>query len=175
MAPQQQGGVYQYLMNVTPGRVRGRVSDIRDGTLLLDPDGISVNGRAYYPPGKQLVVLLLSAFVGIIIGIILLEYVLRDPKQIRVPWRDGVDEIVLEPHKNRACIVYRLPDKPNKPASLAFRLLPPLYENFVAAARYFVPNKVRTGKIGSPTPWAAVFVLLALAVLVIALLTFGSR
>lgn len=171
-APQQAGAaaapVYQYVPAIMPGRVSGRVSDFREATITLDADGITLDGKAYYPVGKQLVVLALSACVGVLIGVILLEYALRDPKRLRVGW-DGVDAIVFQPDKQKACIVYREPGRPPtaKPLSLAFKLLPPYYENFAGAARYFAPAKVRDGKIAGPNPWWAIAVLVLFFVLII--------
>lgn len=165
--------LYSYLLLVTPGRVSGRVSDFRDGTLTLDPGGVTLDGKAYYSTGKQVLVLLLSAFVGILIGALLLEHVLRDPKRLRLSWQD-VDEVVFQPDKNKACLVYRDPSRPDRRLSLAFKLMPSYYQNFAAAARYFAPGKVREGKIGGPTPWWAVLVLIVFFLLIIAAIVFAG-
>ncbi len=161
--------LYRYPMLVTPGRVRGRVSDFREGTVTLTDEGISVDGRAVLPAGQRALILLASIFVGVLIVLILLEYAIRVARSHRLPW-SCVDEIVLEPHKNRVCLAYHLPERPDSVFSLAFRLTPPLlYENFVQAARHFAPEKVREGKIAPPTPW---WVFVAVIVLFFALVLF---
>lgn len=95
----------------------------------------------------------------------ILEHAARSTKNDCLTW-DSVKEIVLEPKKGRVCLVYSRPAHPKFLYSLAFK--PGFYwGNFVDAARYFAPEKVREGKIGPVTsPWTYAAVLLLFGLIV---------
>lgn len=165
---------YVYPMQVTPGRVKGLASRYRTGTLILSSEGVRIDGTAVLPPGIQAIILIPGIVVGLLIVAILLEYALRFAKTDQIAW-SAVDEIVLVPGPRRACIVYADPDrKKGDPVSLAFRLTPELYDNFVATANYFLPGRVREGRIGSSTPPSVWWTLLAIVVVIIAAIVYSS-
>lgn len=168
---------YQYPMRVGLGKVRGTISDFRDGILLLSENGVTVQGKALYSTLTRLLIYIptLLLGIGILVIYLLLEYVYRRDLMLLLSW-DNVEEFVLETRKQRVCMVYHLPGKPRKPISLAFSLqIPGMYDNFVAAARYFAPTKVREGKILPPTALGDILIVFGIIGLIFGLIIyFGS-
>jgi hypothetical protein len=157
-------------MRVKMGRVKGSVSDYRDGAIHLDGIGVTIDGRAVLPEWQRLLIMLagLAMCVGVLITAILTEYAIRVRRTSVLPWA-VVDEIVANRREQRVCVVYREPSKPDKPVSLAFRFDPGVYDHFVQVAQYLAPGKLREGKIGSPSSTAAVLILLAVIIGIAAL------
>lgn len=50
-------------------------------------------------------------FIGAVLAALLLEYAIRRPQLLRVPW-ECVESVTLETGKWRACLVYPPPEKP---------------------------------------------------------------
>jgi hypothetical protein len=163
------GPIYTYGLLVSQGRVKGLVSDYRTGFVTLTQEAVYLQGQAVLPSSTRswiIIPCILLSIVAVIIVYYILEFAARRPQSSRLSW-DDVQEIVLEPVKGRVCIVYSEPDKPKPVFSLAFKP-GPYYDNFVQAARYFAPEKVREGKIGPVTsPWVYVTILGILAVMVV--------
>lgn len=115
--------------------------------------------------------------LGVVLIGIILEYAIRQPRTDYFPWND-IDQVVLEPGKRRACLVYRHPKHPQKSCSLAFRLDED-YERFVTAVRNLAPTKVKEGKIGSavsPVIWGLLIFLVALILFAFVMISlFPSR
>ncbi len=152
---QSSGPIYTYGLTVSQGRVKGMVSDYRNGFVTLTQEAVYIQGQAVLPNATRnwiLIPCILLSIVVLILVYYILEYAARRPQFSRLSWGD-VHEIVLEPVKGRVCLVYAEPDKPRTLFSLAFKP-GASYDNFVQAARYFAPEKVREGKIGPVTsPW----------------------
>ncbi len=169
-APGAASPAYPYKVTVTPGRVKGAVSDYRDGTVTLDQAGVLISGNRVLPAGQRALILIASAVlcVGVLVAAILVEYVIRLYRPLQVPW-NRVDDIVLEPAKSRACLVYRPDEGSDRPQSLAFKLTPELYAHFDQVAHYLAPTKTRVGKIGPATSPALLAVFVVIMLLVVAL------
>jgi hypothetical protein len=172
---QQQAVFFQ--PKVTPGRVKGTVSDYREALITLTREDLRLEGRAVLPQETQIPLMLAGLVVGVgpILVALLLEYAVRQPRSDYFRW-DDIEEVVLEPGKQRACLVYRHPKRPNKFASLAFRLGED-YENFASAARQRVPEKVREGKIGSaisPIFWIWMGLIVAMIIFGLIMASSGS-
>ncbi len=159
--PGPQEPVYPYLMQVGSGRVKGKVSDFREGSLMVSGAGIAIDGRAVLPGWQRALWLIPGILIGLLIAAILLEYVVRVRKYVFVRW-DYLDDVVFEPERQRVCMVYWVDGNPKLTESLVFTL-PGLLEHFEQVMTYFAPGKVRVGKIGPATPiWVYVVVILLL-------------
>jgi hypothetical protein len=166
-----------YPMSVAPGRVKGSVSEFREGALTLTPDGVEISGKMVLPTGRRILIMVLSLFlgVGILIAAILLEYVIRFSRVVRVPW-DCVEDLVLDSPRHRACLVYHGSGDPRQVRSLAFRLPPQLFAQFVQVMGQFAPGRVREGKIGPATPvWAYVLIIVLFFAIMGCLAILASR
>jgi len=164
---------------MAPGRGPGKtqVSDFRSGEVVLSPEGLYVSGKAVLPAATRSAIIAGGILIGIGVLLIALivEYAIRQARTDSVPW-SAVENIILEPEKNRVCIVYRDPTKPKLlPQSLAFRLEPTLYQDFEATARRFAPDRTAPGKILPPTPVWVYFIIIAIPLLLIALIILTSR
>lgn len=175
--PQQQVQESVYTPKVTPGRVQGTVSDYREARLVLSPQGIHIDGRAVLPQEQQIPILIVSWFItGPLLTAILLEYAIRQNRAATLAWGE-VTEIVLEPHKQRACLVYPNPKKPHKQFSLAF-LLGPSYGEFAAQVQRLIPEKVHEGKIKgatSPIVWGFLILLISILIFAFMMAVFSPR
>lgn len=143
------GPIYSYTFKTKQGKVKGgnTVSEYMEGQITLASDAIYLQGKAMLPAEKRVVYSMFGAIGAALISSIRIDRIER------LPW-ETVDQIVLEPEKKRICVVYRLPAKPKRGFSLAFRI-GDMYENFAEAARFLAPGKVTEGKIGPVTPlWA---------------------
>jgi hypothetical protein len=169
---QRETPVYTYPMKRIPGIVQGANSRFRDGHLVLDKDGLLVEGQAVLPTVYQWFIL-----AGIAVGIgwipvaLFLEYY-RQPRREVVRW-DEVVEIVTEAHKRRICFVYPDRDNPSKICSLVMQYDEATFANISQAARYYVGAKVHEGKI-KRSEIVALFVLLGLFLLIIIGIAIGS-
>ncbi len=171
MPPVQQQAVF-FQPKVMPGRVKGTVSDYREALITLTREDLRLEGKAVLPQETQIPLILAGFVVGVgpLLVALILEYAVRQPRIDYFRW-DDIEEIVLEPGKQRACLVYHHPKRPHKLASLAFRLGVD-YENFATVVRQYVPQKVRDGKIGSaisPIIWVLLGLVVALLLLGIVL------
>ena len=146
--------VYPFKMKVEPGRVRGQVSDFREGMLTITPQGIHVDGKTLLPRGKRILIILLCLVLlwGALVAAVVVEHLIRFKASLELSW-DCVDEIVLEPRKNRICLVYHRPDDPRRQYSLAFYQQPAMFQYFSEVARYFGKEKVREATIGPAEDW----------------------
>jgi hypothetical protein len=168
--PQQPKAVQKqavsFYSKVTPGKVKGTVSDYREALITLAQESIRIEGRSVLPQETQIPIMILGIPVGVLVVALILEYAVRQSRIDELRWNE-IEEIVLEPHKKRACIVYQNPKKPHKFFSLAFAL-GENYEDFVTSARQFVPTKVHEGKIKSaisPVIWVFLGLITALDLL----------
>jgi hypothetical protein len=151
---------------VTPGKGPGKnvVSDFRSGEFTMTPDGIQVNGKAVLPQTTRTLVIVggLLIGIGVLLVALVVEYALRQPRTDTVPW-NLVERILLEPAKNRVCIVYRNPAKPAAvPQALSFKLDPAQYQDFTAVASRFAEGRTAPGKILPPTPWWVFLIIFGL-------------
>ena len=159
--------VYTYRMAVSPGRVRGSASPFREGSLALTAAGFQVDGKSILPTGRRVAILIVSAvFMGAIVASLLLEYVFRVRRSLSVRWEE-VEEVVLVSREQKVCLVYRCPEQPDRVDSLAFRMDTMSFSHFVQVANYFVPGRVREGKIGGPTSPRELVITLVVVVLMI--------
>lgn len=134
-------------------KVAGNVADFREGQIGIAPDGLTIVGkaqpRAEIYQAVQVVTFLLSVFICIIASLIM-RYAFLQPSQLRMSWQQ-VRQIVLQPAKRRACIVYDAPNYANtiKTFSLAFQLPPLEYEAFTKMAQQYAPAVTGSGRIKS--------------------------
>lgn len=140
------GPIYPYTFKTKQGRVKGgnTISEFMEGQVTLATDAIYLQGKAMLAAEKRVVYSMFGALGAALISSI------RVDRMERLPW-ECIDKVVLEAEKKRVCIVYRLPAKPKRGFSLAFRV-GDLYDNFAQAVRYLAPDKVSEGKIGPATP-----------------------
>ena len=151
------GPIYPYTFKTKQGRVKGgnTISEFMEGQVTLASDAIYLQGKAMLAAEKRVVYSMFGAIGAALISSI------RVDRMERLPW-EYIDSVVLEAEKKRICIVYRLPAKPKKGFSLAFRV-GDLYDNFAQAVRYLAPDKVTEGKIGPATPlWAWIVIAIVL-------------
>lgn len=155
-------------------KVDGFVSDFREGTIGLDPAGVTIAGkmqpRAEIFQTIQIITFLLSILICIIASVIMRYAALR-PEQIRLSWQQ-VRQIVLQPNKRRACIVFDAPNYKNviKTFSLAFTLPPAEYEAFSNMATQLGVSQTTVGKLRSatsPVVWAVLILFVIVTILVI--------
>ena len=139
--------------------VQGSVPDFRVGTVVLSPEGISIQGKAVVRTEIQVPILIVCLFLclGLLAAYAIMEYGFRREAALSFAWAD-VREIVLTPNENRACIVYAAPNyqRVMKTFSLTFKLDPALYASFVEEAGHSIPWRVREGKLRawtSPAAW----------------------
>lgn len=173
---------YAVPLLLLPGRIRGKLSDYRDGWVCMAPDGLVISGKSVLPLWQRTVLLLIGAIfcVGLLLASLLVEHVLLRSRLDALPW-DCVEEIVLDGRKGRICVVYHLPDTPDKPFSLGLRLAPPpVFAQFAQVATHYLgPEKVHEGKIGPPTPPVQTAIAAVLIVVIIggliALFSFGGK
>ncbi len=135
-------------------RVQGENSGFRGGYIGMEPTGLTIHGKA--APRVPGTIILWAAFVlsrhwvphrfwsfmpAVVVIIALLLYLFRKTKTLTVPWSQ-VRQIVLDKEKNRAGIVYDVPDKVGKikTYSLVFALKAALYPSFVSAAEEYAPE-----------------------------------
>lgn len=156
--------VYTFFINVKPGRVKGRVSEFREGAMYLNAGGITLDGRAVLPQWQSVLLLIFPGIlVGIVIMAVILEYAVRLKKTVTLGWSDVAD-VVLDSRKQRACLVFHDPAAPAKLVSLAFQPDAGRFGELAQVLNHFAPGKVREGKIGSPGG-PAVWILLAIVLL----------
>ena len=140
------------------------------------PEGLLLAGKAV-PSGSGTFLKQAGVFFlfGSLLGSLIAEKVLIKPRQDPLPW-ECIEEIVLMSRKGRLCLVYHLPDAPDKPLSLGLRLAPaPLFNEFAQAATHYLgPEKVHEGKIGPPsTPAQIILAVVVILVIVIAIIAAG--
>lgn len=164
--PQSQVQESVFTPKVSLGRVQGTVSDYREARLSVSKNGIQIDGRAVLPQEQQLPIIIISLFIsGWVIAALILEYAVRLNRSDFLPWQD-VTEIVLQPHKQRACVVYPNPKKPHKSFSLVLAL-GPSYDEFVSTVQRYLPERVYEGKIkGATSPVVIGFLLFFVAFLI---------
>ena len=158
-----------------PGRIRGKLSEYREGWIGMVPEGFLLSGKATPSADKGNFIKRVGIFFlfGSLLGTLIAEKVLIKPRLDALTW-DCIEEIVLMERKGRMCLVYHLPDAPETAYSLGLRLGPPaLFHQFAQAATHYIgPEKVHEGKIGPPsTPaqiWTAVGIVIVITIILIA-------
>jgi hypothetical protein len=170
---QQDTPTYTYAIKRIPGVVQGANSRMRDGRIVLDREGILVEGQAVLPPVYQWLIL-----AGIVVGIgwilvaLFLEYY-RQPRREEIGWHE-ITEIVTESEKKRICFVYPDRDNPQKMCSLAMQYDEATFTNISQASRYYAGTKVHTGKIKRPDI-IGLFVLLAVCVVIFTAIAIAAN
>lgn len=149
-----------------PGRVRGKPTLFREGTLILSPAGVTVVGKRVLPDSYRMAAVfgLLLTGVGVLIGVLALEHLVRLARVEQHTW-DEADEIVFEPQSFRVGFVIRSTER-DRVESLVTRMEPQALHQFLAAMHHqFGPDRVKQGKILPGLPkWIPVVVLLGLAI-----------
>ncbi len=143
----------------------------------MDPGGITIAGkmqpRAEIFQTIQIITFLLHLLICIIATVIM-RYAMLRPEQLRLSWQQ-VRQIVLQPEKRRACIVFDAPNYKNviKTFSLAFTMPPAEYEAFSNMANQFGAGQTTVGKLRSATS-PVVWVVLILFVIVMILVFIAA-
>lgn len=175
--PQSQVQESVFTPKVSLGRVQGTVSDYRETRLSVSKNGVQIDGRAVLPQEQQIPIILVTMlFSGWLVSALVLEYAVRLNRSDFLPWQD-VTEIVLQPHKQRVCLVYPNPKKPHKSFSLAMTL-GPSYDEFVSTVQRYIPEKVYEGKIKgaiSAIVWAFLIFLVLMVIFGFVMVALNPR
>lgn len=168
---------FKWVYRRAPGSTGARVpiSDIREGVLRFDTQGIVIQGQAVLRAETRALILIPCYLAGLLIGAIVasvLESACRHDEYVGVRW-EQVKEILLAPNKQQACLLYEAPNYAGKlmTFSLAFTPAPGYYEALAQAARQYAPSPVSEGRLKNatmPAAWAALAVLVLFIVGLIA-------
>ena len=118
-------------------RINGPVSDFRKGSIHVQDQGLLITGKAVPNAELQIPIMIVTEFLRVwLFAVLLMEYAFRKEKWLSVPW-EHVQQIGLVPKKRRVCLVFHAPNDKGivKTFSLAFKLEPDQYENFLDRSR----------------------------------------
>ncbi len=157
-APQPMIGIpFKFALRRAPGKAaaKAKISDIREGFLQFDPQGIIIQGKAIPRAEIRALVLIPCFLISLLIAVIansLMEYAFRHDEYLGVRWTD-VREVTLAPEKQQACLVYDAPNYAGKVMtfSLAFTPVAGAYEALAQSLRAYAPVSVTEGKLRSAT------------------------
>ncbi|BDI31737.1 hypothetical protein CCAX7_37880 [Capsulimonas corticalis] len=150
-------------------RIKGSVSDFRTGSIEVQQAGLSVMGKAVPNAETQIPILIVAALlrVGWLLAVLVMEYGFRKSKWLVIPW-ENIQQVGLVPNKSRVCLVFDAPNDKGvvKTFSLAFKLAPEQYTQFVSAVKPFVTDRIGPSNL---IRWNSPGVVMFLTVFAIAL------
>ena len=144
---------FKWLYRRAPGPLGAKacVSDLREGVLHFDAEGIIIQGKAVPRAEIRALVLIPCFLLSLLIAVIansLMEYAFRHDEYLGVRWSQ-VREVLLAPDKQQACLIYDAPNYAGKikTFSLAFTPMPGYYEALVQAVRQSAPAPAAEGRL----------------------------
>jgi len=157
------------------------VSDMRNGTLWFNDEGMGMAGKAVLPTEYRTPILLVCLVLrmGVIIAYLIMEYGFRKDRQLFVPWSD-VAKVVVSPLRDNACLVFNAPTFYNttkvKLTSLAFKLNPMFADAFIAAAQHYVGGRIEERKLPPATsPWVVVLLVVVILAAAIGIAIYAGH
>jgi hypothetical protein len=173
------GCPFKWIYRRAPGKVgaAARVSDIREGVLQFDTEGVIIQGKAVLRAEIRALILVPCYLAGVLIGAIVasvLETACRHDEYLGVRWSQ-VKEILLSPDKQQACLIYDAPNYAGKSMtfSLAFTPTPGFYEMLAQTARQYASVPIAEGRLKNAITPRAWVMLILLLLFVIGLVVFA--
>ncbi len=174
------GCYFQWIYRRAPGPlgIKAKISDIREGLLQFDSEGVIIHGKAVLRAETRAWILAPCFLLGLLVGAVVsavLEATYRHDEYIGVRW-GSVKQVILAPAKQQGCILYEAPNYKGKLMTFSLAFTPALgtYEMFAQAVRHFAPVTVAEGRLRNattPAAWAALFLLV---LFLVGLVAFAS-
>lgn len=172
VSDENQGPVASFPFKEEYRKVKGNVSDFRIGTVTLSSLGVDLQGKmapcAEVRTPIVILFFILLRGIGGLIAHYVIDYGFRRDGALRIGW-DNVQSIVVSPKHQRACLAFNAPNQKGKVKlfSLAFRLLPAEFAQFLETVQHYAADRVVEGRIPGATPvviWILLIVLVALLI-----------
>jgi len=148
-------------------KVKGNLSDFREGSLGIASWGLTLQGRAQPRAEIYQTVLILTFFFcrgfGAFIAYLIMRYGCLHNEVLQIPW-NMVQGITTVPKKNKLCIVYNAANNAGKVAtySLAMRFPPEMFMALNQIADQYAPGLAKPGRLKSGTPLIGIVLLVLL-------------
>ncbi len=161
-----------------PIGVKAKISDIREGVLQFDTEGVIIQGKAVPRAEIRALVLIPCFLLSLLLAVAanaVMEYGFRRDMFLGVRWGQ-VREVLLAPGKQQACLIYDAPNHAGKMMtfSLAFTPAPGYYEALVQAVRQNASAPVAEDRLRNATTPAAWAVLILLLLFFVGIILYAS-
>ena len=162
-----------------PLGVKAKISDIREGVLQFDSEGVIIQGRAVLRAETRALILIPCFLMGLFVGAIvssILESACRHDEYLGVRWAD-VKGLVLAPKKQQACLLYEAPNYAGKRMIFSLAFTPTLgqYEMLAQAVRQYAPVTATEDRLRNATTPAAWATLALLLIFIVGLVAFAAN